>query len=80
MFEDTIRPLARQSSRLYGKGLRDGSVRERNVRVRDIENVPILGMPLWIMVVAIAVTDSGRPLARVGGLQKHEIKGEDGLR
>jgi hypothetical protein len=26
------------------------------------------------------VTDSGRPLARVGGLQKHEIKGQDGLR
>jgi hypothetical protein len=32
------------------------------------------------IVVAIAVTDSGRPLARVGGLQKHQIKGEDGLR
>jgi hypothetical protein len=32
------------------------------------------------IVVAIAVTDSGRPLPRVGGLQSHEIKGEDGLR
>lgn len=32
------------------------------------------------IVVAIAVTDSGRPLARVGGLTKLEIKGEDGLR
>ena len=32
------------------------------------------------ILVAIAVTDSGRPIARVGGLQKHEIKGEDGLR
>jgi hypothetical protein len=32
------------------------------------------------IVVAIAVTDSGRPLARVGGLRAHEIKGEDGLR
>lgn len=32
------------------------------------------------IVVAIAVTDSGRPLPRIGGLQKHEIKGEDGLR
>jgi hypothetical protein len=32
------------------------------------------------IVVAVAVTDSGRPLARVGGLQVHEIKGEDGLR
>jgi hypothetical protein len=32
------------------------------------------------ILVAIAVTDSGRPLARVGGLQVHEIKGEDGLR
>ncbi len=32
------------------------------------------------IVVAVAVTDSGRPLPRVGGLTKHEIKGEDGLR
>ena len=32
------------------------------------------------IVVAVAVTDSGRPLARVGGLQMSEIKGEDGLR
>jgi hypothetical protein len=32
------------------------------------------------IVVAVAVTDSGRPLARVGGLQKNEIRGEDGLR
>ncbi len=32
------------------------------------------------IVVAVAVTDSGRPLARIGGLQAHVIKGEDGLR
>lgn len=32
------------------------------------------------IVVAVAVTDSGRPLPRVGGLQVGEIKGEDGLR
>jgi Amino acid synthesis len=32
------------------------------------------------IVVAVAVTDSGRPLARIGGLQAHEIKGDDGLR
>ena len=32
------------------------------------------------IVVAVAVTDSGRPLPRVGGLTKHEIKGVDGLR
>jgi hypothetical protein len=32
------------------------------------------------IVVVIAVTDSGRPLARVGGLQTHEIKGLDGLK
>jgi Amino acid synthesis len=32
------------------------------------------------IVVAIVVTDSGRPLPRVGGLAKSEIKGEDGLR
>jgi len=32
------------------------------------------------IVVAVAVTDSGRPLPRIGGLQVDEIKGEDGLR
>ncbi len=32
------------------------------------------------ILVAVAVTDSGRPLARIGGLQVHEIKGDDGLR
>ena len=32
------------------------------------------------IVVAVAITDRGRPLARIGGLQVHEIKGQDGLR
>ena len=32
------------------------------------------------IMVAIAVTDSGRPLPRVGGLTRDQIKGEDGLR
>jgi hypothetical protein len=32
------------------------------------------------IMVAVAVTDSGRPLPRVGGLKTSEIKGEDGLR
>jgi hypothetical protein len=32
------------------------------------------------IVVAVAVTDSGRPLPRVGGLKKDEIGGLDGLR
>ena len=32
------------------------------------------------IVVAVAVTDSGRPLPRIGGLQASEIKGQDGLR
>ncbi|HVL57035.1 MAG TPA: amino acid synthesis family protein [Burkholderiaceae bacterium] len=32
------------------------------------------------IVVAVAVTDSGRPHPRIGGLTKNEIKGEDGLR
>lgn len=32
------------------------------------------------ILIAIAVTDSGRPLPRVGGLKKEDIKGEDGLR
>jgi hypothetical protein len=32
------------------------------------------------IMVAVAVTTSGRPLARVGGLKASEAKGEDGLR
>jgi hypothetical protein len=32
------------------------------------------------ILVAIAVTDSGRPLARVGGLRHDEAEGKDGLR
>lgn len=32
------------------------------------------------IVVAVVVTDTGRPLARVGGLQQAEIQGQDGLR
>ena len=32
------------------------------------------------ILVAVAVTDSGRPLPRVGGLLVDEVKGEDGLR
>jgi len=32
------------------------------------------------IVIAVAITDSGRPLPRVGGLKKNEIKGVDGLR
>ena len=46
------------------------------------------GMRVWIndaprageIMVAVAVTDSGRPLARVGGLKASEIEGRDGLR
>jgi hypothetical protein len=32
------------------------------------------------IVVAVAVTDSGRPLPRVGGLSVDQIEGKDGLR
>jgi hypothetical protein len=32
------------------------------------------------IMVAVVVTDSGRPLPRVGGLTKDQIKGQDGLR
>jgi hypothetical protein len=32
------------------------------------------------IVVAVVVTDSGRPLPRIGGLQVHELQGQDGLR
>lgn len=32
------------------------------------------------IMVAVAVTDSGRPLARVGGLKASNVEGKDGLR
>ena len=32
------------------------------------------------ILVAVAVTDSGRPLARIGGLTHADAKGQDGLR
>lgn len=32
------------------------------------------------LVLVVVVTDSGRPLPRVGGLKVEEVKGEDGLR
>ncbi len=32
------------------------------------------------LVLIVALTDSGRPAARVGGLKVEEVKGEDGLR
>ncbi len=32
------------------------------------------------IVVAVVVTDSGRPLARIGGLTVDEVQGKDGLR
>lgn len=32
------------------------------------------------LVIAVAVTDGGRPLPRIGGLEVDEIVGEDGLR
>ncbi|MEM0440051.1 MAG: amino acid synthesis family protein [Candidatus Caldarchaeum sp.] len=41
--------------------------------------VPDAPLPDEIVVIA-ALTDSGRPLPRIGGLKKEEVKGEDGLR
>lgn len=46
------------------------------------------GMTVWLndspraneIMVAVAVTDSGRPLARVGGLLVQDVIGKDGLR
>lgn len=46
------------------------------------------GMTVWLndspraneIMVAVAVTDSGRPLARVGGLLVQDVIGQDGLR
>ena len=46
------------------------------------------GMEVWVndapradeILVAVAVTDSGRPLPRVGGLEAKDAEGADGLR
>ena len=46
------------------------------------------GMEVWLndspradeIMVAVAITDSGRPLPRIGGLTVAEVKGKDGLR
>ena len=46
------------------------------------------GMEVWVndaprpdeILVAVAVTDSGRPLPRIGGLEAKDAVGEDGLR
>ena len=46
------------------------------------------GMEVWVndapradeILVAVAVTDSGRPLPRVGGLEAKDAEGKDGLR
>ncbi|MBT9369637.1 amino acid synthesis family protein [Rhizobium sp. CSW-27] len=46
------------------------------------------GVQVWLndspradeIMVAVAITDSGRPLPRVGGLKASEIEGRDGLR
>lgn len=46
------------------------------------------GMEVWLndspradeIMVAVAVTDSGRPLPRIGGLKVSEVQGKDGLR
>ena len=35
---------------------------------------------VFLLVIAVAVTDGGRPLPRIGGLQVDEAVGEDGLR
>jgi hypothetical protein len=43
------------------------------VRVVDAPRADEIG-------VAVVVTDSGRPLPRIGGLTKDEIEGKDGLR
>lgn len=46
------------------------------------------GMEVWVndaprpdeILVAVAITDSGRPLPRVGGLEVKDAEGKDGLR
>lgn len=42
-------------------------------------SVPDAPMPDEI-VIALALTELGRPLARTAGLQKNEVKGLDGLK
>ena len=46
----------------------------------DAMPIRVQDAPRGDEIVALVVTDSGRPLARVGGLKKEEAKKEDGLR
>ena len=47
---------------------------------RERQYLFLMGMRMVAIVVAVVVTDSGRPHPRIGGLTVAEIKGEDGLR
>ena len=61
------------SARPQGCGVRAKSFDGMEVQINDAPRANEI-------MVALAVTDSGRPLPRVGGLTVAEIKGEDGLR
>ena len=62
----------------YGKAAAVGSDGELEHAAAILH--PKMGAPVRKVLVALAVTDSGRPLPRVGGLTVAEIKGDDGLR
>ena len=64
---------ARHSARPQGRGVRAQPLRRHGSRIADAPRANEI-------MVAVAITDSGRPLPRVGGLKKEEIKGVDGLR
>jgi len=61
------------SARPQGCGVRAKPLHGMEVQINDAPRANEI-------MVALAVTDSGRPLPRVGGLTVAEIKGEDGLR
>ena len=52
----------------------------QHLRVLFISRILAQPEGSWTYLRVIAVTDSGRPLPRVGGLTADEAKGEDGLR
>jgi hypothetical protein len=60
------------------KGHKDAALRRSHFDAMEVRlaDAPRAGE----ILVAVCVTDSGRPLPRVGGLTKDQIKGEDGLR
>ena len=73
-YEDDLTPMYDMATEL-GAMLSERAIRALGIEAR-IADAPRADE----IVVAVALTSGGRPHARVGGLQKDEVIGKDGLR